>query len=96
MAEFKGKTFENENVILDGNEYVGCTFSNCELVYGASGDVRIVKSKTLDCHWTFIGAAAKTMRFLGGMYQLGPDMQRLVDQSFEFIRGSVSDDITVH
>jgi hypothetical protein len=30
--EYRDKTFENRDVLLDGNVYTGCTFRNCRLL----------------------------------------------------------------
>ncbi len=34
---YENQAFENQTLVLDGNEYIGCTFKNCTLVYSASG-----------------------------------------------------------
>ena len=33
MAQHQGEAFTNETVFLDGNEYLNCTFTNCELIF---------------------------------------------------------------
>jgi hypothetical protein len=32
MAQDHGATFTNESVVLGGNDYRNCTFTNCEIV----------------------------------------------------------------
>ncbi len=32
--DFEKKQFDNEEVRLDGNRFVGCAFDNCVMVYG--------------------------------------------------------------
>ncbi len=33
MATFQNETFANKNIVVDGNVYTACTFSNCALIY---------------------------------------------------------------
>src|SRR5215216_2834445 len=35
MALHEGEAFTNERVVLDGNDYRNCTFTNCEIVFNA-------------------------------------------------------------
>lgn len=34
---YQNQAFENQDLVLDGNDYIDCTFKNCTLVYSASG-----------------------------------------------------------
>ena len=49
-AEYKpnvitNRTFRNERVILDGNEYIACEFYNVTLVYNGTTPVRFTQNK---------------------------------------------------
>lgn len=33
---YENRNFENETLTLDGNEYIGCTFKDCTMVYAAA------------------------------------------------------------
>ncbi|MEK9211356.1 hypothetical protein [Sphingomonas sp. 2378] len=34
---YENRTFENEELILDGNDYIDCTFRNCRMVLHGTG-----------------------------------------------------------
>jgi hypothetical protein len=65
------KTFRDQRVELDGNEFASCTFINCTLVFSASAPVTLVGSNFDDCSWTFEGAAANTVGFMRLLYHGG-------------------------
>ncbi len=71
MAKHLKTTFSNSRVILDGNDYDGCTFTNCDLVYTGK---RLPNFK--DCvfnspRFGFEDAAGDTMIFLQTLYRSG-------------------------
>ena len=33
MATFQDQTIGHQTVVLDGNEYIGCRFENCQMMY---------------------------------------------------------------
>ena len=96
MADFENIEFTNESVSLDGNVYKGCTFTDCELLIGASAPFSLADNHVTDCHWTFTGAAALTLTILASLYRIGPEFQKLVEETFENIRGRSNKGITVH
>lgn len=96
MADFENIEFTNESVSLDGNVYKGCTFTDCELLIGASAPFSLANNNLTDCRWTFTGAAALTLTILASLYQTGPEFQKLVEETFETIRGRSNEGITVH
>ena len=78
-----------DKVFLDGNYYEKCTFTNCILVYQATGEVGFDSCKLINCNWSFEGPAAKTINFLRGMYHgFGPANQKVVENLFDQIRSS--------
>jgi len=96
MADFEYAKFTNEAISLDGNTYEGCTFTDCELIIGASAPFAFAENNVSGCRWTLTGAAAMTVTILTELYQQGPEMQQLVEQTFESIRGRDYEGITVH
>ncbi len=84
MAQHQGATFANETVALDGNDYLNCTFTNCEIVFSGTASVNLNGVNFNDCRWTFEGPAGMTVNFMTALYQAG--MTELIDQTFENIR----------
>lgn len=63
--------FHNRKIILDGNEYDGCHFDSCELIY-EGGVVPIIKRCTIvNCKFVFNGAADRTLDFMGMLWEMG-------------------------
>ncbi len=96
MADFENAKFTNEAVNLDGNTYESCTFTDCELIIGASAPFIFAENNVSGCRWTLTGAAAMNMNILTELYQQGPEMQQLVEQTFESVRGRGDEGVTVH
>ena len=87
MPTYRATTFRHETVRLDGSSFDGCTFEDCALEFAGAMPRRVVNCRLTNCRWSFVGAAADTMRFLGLMYQdFGPEAQRIVEQAFENVR----------
>jgi hypothetical protein len=84
MAQHQGAAFANETVVLDGNEYLNCTFTNCELIFQGTNGVLLQGIAFNDCRWTFEGPAGLTVNFMTALYQAG--VTDLIDQTFENIR----------
>ena len=62
MIVVEGQTITGRRVVVDGNQYVGCLFVDCQLVY-RGGECRF-QSKTRRCSWFFEGPARNTIRIL--------------------------------
>jgi hypothetical protein len=61
-----GETFDSQEIVLDGQEFRGCTFKDCKLVYsGAPARVTGCTFNSLDFHLK--GPAAETAKFLRGL-----------------------------
>ena len=84
MALHEGATFANETVVLDGNDYRNCTFTNCEIVFNATSSVSLNGINFNDCQWTFGGPAGTTINFMTALYQAG--VTDLIDQTIDNIR----------
>ena len=84
MAQHQGAAFTNETVVLDGNDYLNCTFTNCEIIFGGKAGVSLHGISFNDCRWTFTGPAGTTINFMTALYQAG--VRDMLDQTFENIR----------
>jgi hypothetical protein len=96
MADFEQKKFKNQAVLLDGNSYKTCEFKNCTLVFNGIAAPSLAGNTIDACNWRLDGPAANTLTFLAALYQMGPEMQELVEQTFNTMRGRGNEGITVH
>jgi predicted nucleotide-binding protein len=82
-----GKTFENGELTLDGNEYQDCKFENVKLIFGAMGPLGMSNCEFVSCTWSLTGPAAHTISFLSGVYNgVGGTGQATVERTFDRIR----------
>jgi len=64
LKQFVGQTFEGRVVLLDGREFIRCTFTRCLLRY-RGGSVRIGSgTRAIDCQPEFSGSAKRTVELL--------------------------------
>jgi len=84
---YVGETFENATINLDGNQFEGCTFVKCRIIYTAADTFSIDGCTFVTCDWLFDGAAERTLYYLSALYRgLGPPAQELVDVIFQQIK----------
>ena len=84
MTDYIGRTYEGEQIELDGNTYTDCRFDNCVLIF-KGGDLPSLKDNVFsECGWQFDGAAARTLAFMTAMYHGGG--RELIEQTFENVR----------
>ena len=71
MESVIGKTFRNEDIVLDATKkfYVNCKFVQCRLVY-MGGDPPFVNCQFEGQHVTFGGEAARVLSFMHTMGML--------------------------
>ena len=84
--KFEDKTFDSQDVLLDGNEYINCTFNGCKIIFQGVKGVGLVNPTFDACQWSFDGPAGNTLAFLAMIYNRGRDGQRLVETVFAGIR----------
>lgn len=90
MAVHRGETFRNSTIQIDGNEYIGCRFEKCSLVFAGADGLTLKGNTFIDCDWGFIGPAANTVMFMTAMY--GSEEQgarQLIQQTLDNIRSGV-------
>jgi hypothetical protein len=83
-------TYANQIVNLDGNSYINCVFDACHMIFSADAPVALVKCKMTRCTWGFSGAAALTVDFVKALHGQGWHGQRMVEETFDLIRGTRS------
>ena len=72
MKRVVGKCFARRDVVLDGYEFVECSFTNCQLVFFGKNCFNLVGNIiSPDCVVEFRGSAAETIKALGELYVLG-------------------------
>jgi hypothetical protein len=82
--EYHDKTFENKELLLDGNTYTGCTFRSCRLVITAAKPFHVRACNAFDCEYGFKDAAYRAFHTLQLLYQNG--MDQTVEGLFQQIR----------
>lgn len=83
---YDNKTFFNETIDLDGNEFYGCTFSHCMIVFYGRESMALHDCLFVEPQWTIGDPAAMTMKFLAAMYHSVDGGRAFVEKVFERIR----------
>ncbi len=84
--KFEDQTFDSQDVLLDGNEYINCTFNGCQIVFQGVQRIGLVSPTFNACNWHFAGPAGNTLAFLAMIYSRGGDGQKLVETILAEIR----------
>jgi hypothetical protein len=82
--EFRNQRFEDTTVDLDGNAFVGCTFTRCKLRFRGTAPPSIMNCSFNSSGWAFDGAAGLTVEFLHQMFHGG--LSPLVEETIAQIR----------
>ena len=85
MTEFRDRTFVRDRLVLDGHEFLDCTFRQCLLVYGAEAETdlrgcKLEENTQLLMH----DRAMLPFRLLYHLYHSG--MKDYVEDLFEKVR----------
>ena len=56
MSSHSENLFQNATILLDGNEYRGCVFQNCQVVIGR-GNFSLIRCSFHGCGFQFVGEA---------------------------------------
>lgn len=85
--EHHDETFVDEEIGLDDEAYVGCTFRDCRLVYGGSAGVRVQDCDFEETRLELVDEAGNTLSFLQNIYHgFGEDGKTVVEHLFDQIR----------
>lgn len=83
-----GAVFEDQDVQLDGNQFVDCVFRRSRLVFSAIRAVELSGNVIEECDWVLEGPAGTTLTFMSGLYNgAGEDGRTLIETTFDRVRG---------
>jgi len=86
MNKISGQTFRGQQVVLDNNEYVGCTFDSCTFVYsGVAAFGLSHNSISANCSFEFKDAAANTLTTMKAIYSMGQWGRQQIIATFQTI-----------
>jgi hypothetical protein len=81
------QVFVDQELLVDGNEYVRCEFHHCTLVYHGDQDVTFQSCAVEDCTWRFAGSALRTLQFIHRFYHgFGEVGRAVVEDLFASLR----------
>ncbi len=86
MAVYKDLSKDNESVVLDGNEFITCSFQNCKMIYQGGELPKLQQCHFTRCSWHLEDAAQRTILFLRSVYHSGPGGKELVEETLKHIR----------
>jgi hypothetical protein len=84
MTTQRKKTFKNETVELDGNEFIDCKFQGCQLVYSGGPLPRFDGCAFDASPFNFQKGAGNALHFLRDLYHAG--LSQNVEALFDHIR----------
>jgi hypothetical protein len=94
MSKHEKEQLVDRSIVVDGSEYVGCTFVRCEIIF-AGGSLPVLANNSFrDCRWVFDGPSARTIQFMAALYRNGA--KDLIEATFENIRGKPAGGLTLH
>ena len=85
--KFEKQPFSRQQVLLDGNEFIGCHFDHCRIETAGILPCTLDGCSFTTCSWGFIGPASNTVNFMAGIYQQGGEAKSLIEKTFDDIRG---------
>ena len=89
METITDKNFADQEVRLDGREFVGCTFERCKLIYGGGLPFFIGGNAINGCNFEFTGSALNTLNTLRMLHHSG--MGEVVDAVMTGIRAPLKE-----
>ncbi len=88
MGVHRQEVFENQTVILDGNEFIRCEMRRCNLIYKGREPVKLEQCHIASCTWQFEDAAQRTVMMLKGLYLSGPVGKEIVEAIFRSVNSA--------
>ena len=85
MADWKNYVFKDQHIDLDGNQYQGCTFRGCALVYKGGPLPILTGCAFYDCRWSFEEAATRSLQFLQGIAMMSGNAKDFIQKTFPVI-----------
>ena len=72
MRRVVGKPYSNQDIKVDGIEFVDCNFQSCRLIYSGRASFKFVGSSfSSDCELKLRGRAADVVDALTSLYAIG-------------------------
>lgn len=88
--KYQKQIINDQQVLLDGNEFRECKFVNCHILYAGIMPPVLINNEFDTCTFGFTGPAQNLINFMSAMYQGNPGFQKLAENMFDAIRkGSV-------
>jgi hypothetical protein len=85
--QVNNQTITDKPEIIDGNQYNGCTFEHCQIIYRGGTLPSIESCSFKDCSWQFEEGAERTLIFMRMLYHgMGEGGPALVDSAIDQIR----------
>ncbi len=84
--EYHNQSFQDTDIVLDGNDYYDCQFANCNLIYRGGEPPDIRDCSFSGCRVTFEGSAGNTVTFLTKLYHGG--FKRIIEHTLDNIRAN--------
>ncbi len=78
METILGKSFKDQEILVDDHNYVNCKFKNCTIIF-TGGDHSLVNVQFENCQITITGLASKTMQFLQAVGLLQPPVPQIAE-----------------
>ena len=86
----QNERYADVTIFLDGSTLVGCNFNRCRFVYSGFLPFHMEKCGFNECQWTFNGPASNTLAFMKSLYAQGGDAAKLLEKTFDEIRGAAT------
>lgn len=87
--KFEQHTFEDQDVLLDANQFVDCTFIRCKLIYMGISVTNLGARLIKDCTWEFAGPAANTVNFMANLYNVGGSASEMIANTLDNIKAGI-------
>ena len=84
MAEYINQRLRG-TILLDGNTFRGCDFSDCEVIYSGGQPPVMTQNQFQNAKFSFQGPAANTVRFLMAMARPTSGLQKLIRNTFRVL-----------
>ena len=85
--KYENKSFSNEKILLDNNEFFNCTFNGCELEYSGGKPPSMGDCTFVSLRITFSGNASDTINFMTALYHGG--FKSIIEKTFDNIRSNI-------
>lgn len=82
----KNQSFKNSAVELDDNQFFGCTFQKCKLIYRGGKPPSIADCSFTEISIAFEDYAQNTLVFMTALYHGG--FSEIIEATFNNIRGN--------